>query len=82
MVTPFPDRDGTLLAYRGLDRIRALPSTCRLDVWRQPGDRVGTRWSGASFPLRVQLWAADPARLAADLEVVREVSGTLFEVAA
>jgi len=82
VVTPFPDRDGTLLAYRGLDRIRALPSTCRLDVWRQPGDRVGTRWSGASFPLRVQLWAADPARLAADLEVVREVSGTLFEVAA
>lgn len=82
VVTPFPDRDGTLLAYRGMDRIRALPSTYRLDVWKLPGERVGTRWSGASFPLRVQLWAAEPARLAADLDVLREVSGSLFDVAA
>lgn len=82
VVTPFPDRDGTLVGYRGLDRIRALPSTYRLDVWKQPGEPVGTRWSGAAFPVRVQLWSADPARLAADLEVVREVSGSLFEVAA
>ena len=73
VVTPFPDRDGTLRAYRGLDRIRALESTYRLDVWTRPGERVGTRWSGARFPVRVQLWAADPARLAADLDVVREV---------
>ena len=82
VVTPFPDRDGTLRAYRGLDRIRALESTYRLDVWTRPGERVGTRWSGARFPVRVQLWAADPARLAADLDVVREVSGSLFEVTA
>ena len=81
VVTPFPDRDGTLVGYHGLDLIRALPSTYRLDVWKQPGEPVGTRWSGASFPVRVQLWAADPARLAADLAVVREVSGSLFEVA-
>lgn len=82
VVTPFPDRGGTLRAYRGLDRLRGLASTYRLDVWKQPGERVGTRWSGASFPVRVQLWAADPDRLAADLDVVREVSGTLFDVAA
>jgi hypothetical protein len=82
VVTPFPDRDGRLLAYRGLDRIRALPSTYRLDVWKSPGELVGTRWSGASFPLRVQLWAADPARLAADLDLLREVSSSLFDLAA
>jgi hypothetical protein len=51
-------------------------------VWKQPGERVGTRWSGASFPVRVQLWAAEPDQLAADLQVVREVSGSLFDVAA
>ncbi|WP_282700289.1 ATP-grasp domain-containing protein [Streptomyces sp. CC219B] len=80
VVTPYPEHAGTLVEYAGLDRVRALPSTAQIDVYKHPGDLVRPRHEGAGSPLRIELRADSPERLLADLDQLRELSEDLFVV--
>ncbi|MER6028210.1 ATP-grasp domain-containing protein [Streptomyces sp. NPDC001851] len=80
VVTPYPERAGTLVAYHGLDRIRALPATAQVDVYKHPGDLVQPRHEGAASPLRIELRAGSPELLLADLDRLTALSEDLFVV--
>ncbi|NEE35418.1 ATP-grasp domain-containing protein [Streptomyces sp. SID7982] len=80
LVTPFPDRAGELLAYRGLETIRALPSTALVDLYSHPGDFVTPRSQGAIAPMAIDLRADTPGELAADMRQLVCLSSRLFDV--
>ncbi|MEU5534824.1 ATP-grasp domain-containing protein [Streptomyces sp. NPDC020362] len=80
VVTPYPDRAGTLVEYAGLERVRALASTAQVDVYKHPGDLVQPRHEGAGSPLRIELRAPSPEQLLADLDELRRLCEDLFVV--
>lgn len=80
VITPFPEHAGVLTGYRHLDRIRALRSTAELHVFSNPGSLVKTRHAGADPHLRIELRSDSPAQLAEDLQLIQELSKTLFVV--
>ncbi|MEN3615753.1 ATP-grasp domain-containing protein [Plantactinospora sp. ZYX-F-223] len=81
VVTPFPQRAGALRGYRGLNRIRELPSTSRVDLNQQPGDIVRPRQEATLAPLRIEMHADTPQQLTDDLRVVTDICGKVFHLA-
>ncbi|MFI0976237.1 ATP-grasp domain-containing protein [Streptomyces sp. NPDC021093] len=80
VVTPYPVRPGILTAYHGLDEIRALSSVVQVDLHKHPGDSVRPRKDGALIPLHIALYADGPEQLWADLQEVRLLCESLFQV--
>ncbi|MGW1048715.1 ATP-grasp domain-containing protein [Streptomyces sp. NPDC002521] len=80
VVTPYPERAGKLVAYHGLDHVRALSATAQVDVYKHPGDLVQPRHEGAASPLRIELRADTPEQLLADLDRLTALSEELFVV--
>ncbi|MGQ0778885.1 MAG: ATP-grasp domain-containing protein [Pseudonocardiales bacterium] len=80
VVTPYPEWAGTLIAYRGLDRVRALTSTAQIDVYKHPGDTVQPRHEGAGSPLRIEMRSGSSEQLSADLHELQSLCEEIFDV--